>query len=694
MSWDFKAMPVCENPIFVVGSPRSGTSALAWALAQHSHLWTSAESDIFRHLVSTGALDRVYAEAAAQPNGWFNKHAVDRAELSRFVALGLNALFTSRSGGKRWIEQSPSHTLVLDDISVMLPDAFFVHIARDGRRVVHSMVHSGFAAPWAHDFRLACITWRRYVEAALSFAEKHPERCLTLMNEELSRDPDAGFRRLLEFIRVPYERGPIEFFATKRLNSSFPQPSSRTDEPWLSWTGEQRDVFREEAGALHAELSRKTMYALPHPAPHDNTGPPPSFDRVPKTEEEGVELVAASRSTPSGDGEVVLSTVLLSWNRADLLARTIESYLSTVSVPYELILVDNGSTDDAPRVIAAYEGRPNHHALLLAENRGGDAINAGIDRCRGRYVHVSENDMLYRPGWDQTLLAKLRTFPNLGQLSLHAPGSAPASSWSVDGLTVYVADINVGTTCICPREVYERGARWQSRGTGEVRLPADSAFSSSVKALGYVVAWNDVPVVTNLGHSVDEFVRRLPYYVANYDAKPERGGVEHLERRLREGGYRLIRDEAGQWSAKRDEEVGDDRPTFHADSETQEPPFPVHPSGGAAGLPGAAGTPGDGNESRVHQPVLREIGPSGTVAGRGFRVQADGSSAIWLACENATPDTVAVFGGRALRTTYGGPELVTALVPPELYAEPGRHEVALRNGAGQSAALEFVVQPA
>lgn len=93
-------------------------------------------------------------------------------------------------------------------------------------------------------------------------------------------------------------------------------------------------------------------------------------------------------------------------------------------------------------------------------------------------------------------------------------------------------------------------------------------------------------------------------------------------------------------------------------------------------------------------PILRQVGPSRTAAGQGFRVQADGSSAMWLACENATADTVVVFGGRALPTTYGGPGLVTARVPPELYAEPGRHEVAIRNGAGQSGALEFVVQPA
>ncbi len=128
------------------------------------------------------------------------------------------------------------------------------------------------------------------------------------------------------------------------------------------------------------------------------------------------------QSIDAREREIVLSTVLLNWNRADLLARTVESYLATVSVPYELIIVDNASTDESPRLItAACEGRDNHQAILFPDNRGGEAINAGIERCRGRYVHVSENDMEYLPGWDRTLLAKLQAFPGLGQISPLAP---------------------------------------------------------------------------------------------------------------------------------------------------------------------------------------------------------------------------------------------------------------------------------
>lgn len=110
----------------------------------------------------------------------------------------------------------------------------------------------------------------------------------------------------------------------------------------------------------------------------------------------------------------------------------------------------------------------------------GEALNIGIERSRGRYVHVSENDIEYLPGWDQTLLAKLRTFPNLGQLSPYSPfpqaaegeiwADKPAQPWSKDGMSIYVADKNLTTTRVVPREVYERGVRWEAR-SGKYRFP-------------------------------------------------------------------------------------------------------------------------------------------------------------------------------------------------------------------------------
>src|SRR6516162_11960390 len=90
---------VCPNPIFIIGSPRSGTTILAWSLAQHSQLWTSEESDILFDLLGRGHVDKAFNCARARPGGidWLKVNGVERAEFLGYLGLGFNALVSSRS---------------------------------------------------------------------------------------------------------------------------------------------------------------------------------------------------------------------------------------------------------------------------------------------------------------------------------------------------------------------------------------------------------------------------------------------------------------------------------------------------------------------------------------------------------------------------------------------------------------------
>lgn len=264
---------------------------------------------------------------------------------------------------------------------------------------------------------------------------------------------------------------------------------------------------------------------------------------------------------PMREGGVVLSTILLSHNRPDLLRKTLQSYLSTISVPYEMIIVDNNSDDDTKMTIERYIRRnENLKAIMLTKNLGGVSMNFCLMKCRGSYIHISENDLEYLPDWDRELLTKLEIFPKLGQLSLSAPLTHDSTPWTLEGLTVHLARGNVITPSVSPRELYELGVRWTSHGNGDMLFPDDGRFSDSVKEHGYFVAWNDVNVVINHGFMIEEYLRRLPYYVASYLSKPaSEGGIDALAGMLRAGGYRLEQDASGEWIATRLEKRPDDR---------------------------------------------------------------------------------------------------------------------------------------
>ena len=260
---------ICPNPIFVIGSPRSGTTGLPRALATHSRLWTSHESYILNQLYGNGRAGEVWRSNAEreQAPSWIKTEGVSRAEFLGFLGVGVNALYTSRSGGRRWIDQTPLNTLMVDDLGDMFPGAQFVHMLRDGRRVVNSMINflskfqgrpqaRKYVPQWATDFTQACRTWRRWTETANDFCTRKPERGTTLVNERLTADPEAGFAELYRFLGVQWEDGPVEAYMGERVNSSFARtpggPSAATALP--EWTSEQRATFFDEAGELMIRL--------------------------------------------------------------------------------------------------------------------------------------------------------------------------------------------------------------------------------------------------------------------------------------------------------------------------------------------------------------------------------------------------------------------------------------------------------
>jgi hypothetical protein len=274
----FPSSQTVANPVFVIGSPRSGTAILSWSLAQHSCFWTSGESYVLWELFgnSRGAkgLDMIFQTARVLADGsWITLQRVERSELLAYLGLGVNAMFTSRSGGRRWIDHTPVQTMMIDTLGQMFPDACFLHMLRDGRCVVESMTHfwdaledhiranflaSGWKIPWL-EFTNACRTWRQHVRTSIEFAKNNPGRCLTVRHDRLSSDTPQCFREIYEFLGVSYEEAPVTFIRSNQLHPSPANggalgPSLRDGhEIWKAWSPEQRQIFLEEAAPTLVE---------------------------------------------------------------------------------------------------------------------------------------------------------------------------------------------------------------------------------------------------------------------------------------------------------------------------------------------------------------------------------------------------------------------------------------------------------
>lgn len=244
--------------VFVLGCPRSGTSAMAHALAAHDDFWTSAESH-FVHLLlgPRGRLREVYDQVATGHGGrrrWLTRNEVDFDEFCRAIGSGIDDLFAGRAGGRRWVDQTPAHALMIEDLGRLFPDARFVHVVRDGPEVVRSMLASGFGARWASDFGEACRTWATFVERALDAEAAMPERVVRVRNADMRHAPSVVERQVLGFLGSTLDGSVASRLASERTNSSFDRHPDTP--PTDGWSQEQRETFEAIAGAMQRQISQ------------------------------------------------------------------------------------------------------------------------------------------------------------------------------------------------------------------------------------------------------------------------------------------------------------------------------------------------------------------------------------------------------------------------------------------------------
>jgi hypothetical protein len=244
------AEPLDERMVFVVGCPRSGTTFLAGSLGACPGFVDLGEVAAFKAAIpELAALDPVEAGPRI------------RRVLTIACRLGL-------VGRLRAVEQTPEAAFVAQALSRAFPDALTLHIVRDGRDVVCSLLERGWLSAgragaddagraygrharfWveperreefehASDVRRAAWAWRRYVDAARGSIVWH------VGYERLTTAPDAVAAELAH--RLGMEAAPLAAALAEAHGDSVGR--FRRD-----LTAAQVAEVEAEAGELLAEL--------------------------------------------------------------------------------------------------------------------------------------------------------------------------------------------------------------------------------------------------------------------------------------------------------------------------------------------------------------------------------------------------------------------------------------------------------
>lgn len=111
---------------------------------------------------------------------------------------------------------------------------------------------------------------------------------------------------------------------------------------------------------------------------------------------------------------LAVSVVIATYNRGGLLPETLESVLRQRFTNYELIVVDDGSTDGTAAVVQSYGDRVRY---FHQENRGPSAArNLGVRHASGSWISIQDSDDLCAPDHLETLYGYAQSHPDCGMV--------------------------------------------------------------------------------------------------------------------------------------------------------------------------------------------------------------------------------------------------------------------------------------
>jgi glycosyltransferase involved in cell wall biosynthesis len=204
-------------PVFVVGADRSGVTALAWALAQHPAFVGLADG------AWLGDLSKALSSVPAPPTADFA------------LAFG-GAAAALAAGRHRIVDGAWQHTLEIDGLARLFPNARFIHVVRDVDSAVSVMVEPPLGSAGATGGTQLPQRLRAKIEESEALerwteacricneAERTlgPERVLRVQFEQLIEDPESALHAVLAFAGENYRAECMRPLRGLRVRSVLP----------------------------------------------------------------------------------------------------------------------------------------------------------------------------------------------------------------------------------------------------------------------------------------------------------------------------------------------------------------------------------------------------------------------------------------------------------------------------------------
>lgn len=254
--------------IFLVGSPRSGTTLYQRLVAGHPSLTTFPESHFFHHLCGESRLRRVFRlarsgavrrrlvsflEECGEPRYRERVAACTARSFGGWTELYVEILddIAKSRGAEGWVEKTPMHLHYVHLIERYVDDPRLLHIVRPGEEVVASVrrVTTSHPEAWGGERSV-----EECVDRWLFDVEQHRKHVGApghsfVLYEELVRDPARALRDTCDFLGLS--------FSESMLGSGPRDGIIRPDEPWKE--ASRRSVSPDERRSAEEALDESEL---------------------------------------------------------------------------------------------------------------------------------------------------------------------------------------------------------------------------------------------------------------------------------------------------------------------------------------------------------------------------------------------------------------------------------------------------
>jgi tetratricopeptide (TPR) repeat protein len=207
-----RASAVSEQPVFIVGMPRSGTSLVEQIVASHPQVFGAGELvDITQIVLGLpGKLGTGYPRCLTK----LTQDTVDTLARSY-----LDRLETLSHGAMRTTDKMPHNFLHLGLIARLFPGARVIHCVRNPLDTCLSIYFQYFNAShaYSHDLIHTASHYREYERLMAHWRQVLDIPMLDIHYEDVVTRPDEMIPKLIEFCGLEWDPGCLRFYETRRF---------------------------------------------------------------------------------------------------------------------------------------------------------------------------------------------------------------------------------------------------------------------------------------------------------------------------------------------------------------------------------------------------------------------------------------------------------------------------------------------